>query len=214
MTPTSAPGNGSTRSSRRSSAYDLIAIAASAGGIAALLRILRALPADLALPMVIVQHRSAHRPEMLPRVLERATGLRVKLAERGELLTAGTIYVAPADYHLVVQPDRTLHFMDGRRIKYVLSSANPLFESAAKVLKNRVIAVVLTGSGTDATDGVQTVKEMGGIVIVQNPEEAEHPSMPASAIQSGAVDYVLPLDQIPPLLLRLATANHTEASTE
>lgn len=185
------------------SRYDLIAMAASAGGLPALLRILAALPATLDVPIVIVLHRTASSPQILPTILRRRSALPVKLAEQGELLEANHVYVAPADSHLVVLPDRTLHLRDGRRIKHVLSSANPLFESAATVLKSRVIAVVLTGSGTDATDGVQAVKGEGGIVIVQNPAEAAHPGMPTSAIQSGAVDYIVPLDEIAPLLLRL-----------
>ena len=136
-----------------------------------------------------------------------ARGLRIKQAEPGEHLNPGNVYVAPADFHLVVAPNRTLQFVDGRRIELLRSSANPLVESAARVLEGHVIAVVLTGSGTDATDGVQEVKNMGGIVIVQDPQQAQHPSMPLSAIRTGAVDYVLPLDAIAPLLVRLATAN-------
>lgn len=196
---------------RSRSRYDLIAVASSAGGLAALIRILPGLPADLPAPLIIVQHRGARHPEMLPKILRRSSALPVKLAEQGELLKAGTIYVAPADYHLVVRPDRTLQLTDGKRIKHVLSSANPLFESAAEVLKNRVIGVVLTGSGSDATDGVQAIKARGGVVIAQNPEEAEHPGMPASAIRSGAVDYVVPLAEIPQLLTRLASTNGNAA---
>ena len=192
---------------RSSSHYDLVAVAASAGGLPALMQILRALPPDFSTPIVIVQHRSALHQHALPAILKRISPLYVKAAESGERLAPGTVYVAPADYHLVLRPDRTLCFMDGIRIKFLLASANPLLESAAEVLKDRVIAVVLTGGGSDATDGVQAVKKMGGIVIAQNPDEAEHPSMPTAAIRSGAVDYVLSLDDIGPALVRLARAN-------
>jgi two-component system chemotaxis response regulator CheB len=136
-----------------------------------------------------------------------APGLNIKSAERGERLAAGKVYIAPPDFHLVIAPDHTLEFVDGRRIKFLRSSANPLLESAAQVLGNRVIAVVLTGGGSDATDGVQAVKSMGGVVIAQDPVQAQHPGMPLSAIQTGAVDYILPLDAIAPLLVRLASAN-------
>jgi two-component system chemotaxis response regulator CheB len=98
--------------------------------------------------------------------------------------------------------------MDGQRIKFLRSSANPLFESAAQVLGDRVIAVVLTGGGSDGTDGVQAVKSMGGIIIAQDPEQAQHPDMPLSAIRTGVVDYVLSVHDIAPTLVRLASGNH------
>ena len=183
-------------------------LAASAGGITALGEILSALPATFDIPIVVIQHRSTTSPEIFPRILSRmAPGLRIKQADAGERLTGGIVYVAPPDFHLVIVPDRTLAFVDGRRIKFLRSSANPLLESAAQVLGGRVIAVVLTGGGTDATDGVQAVKRMGGIVIAQDPEQAQHPGMPRSAINTGAVDYILPLGAIAPLLVRLATTN-------
>lgn len=188
-----------------SARYDLIAFAASAGGLVALTRILAALPATLDVPIAIVLHRTAHRPQLLPRILARVTALHVKEAEEGEPLCPNTVYVAPPDLHLVVRADHTLQFTNGTRIKYVLSSANPLLESAARVLKNRVIAVVLTGGGSDGTDGVQAVKDVGGVVIAQTPEEAECTGMPTSAIQTGAVDYIVPIADIAPLLLRLTT---------
>ena len=188
--------------------YELVALAASAGGIAALGEILHALPADFEIPLVVILHRGVTNPSVLPRVLTRfAPERRIKAAEPGEPINPGMVYVAPPDLHLIVAPDRTLRFVDGRRIKFVLSSANPLFESAARVLEGHVIAVVLTGGGSDATDGVQAVKNMGGIVIAQDPEQAQHASMPRSAISSGAVDYVLPLDAIAPMLVSLTSAN-------
>lgn len=189
------------------SRYDLIVIAASAGGLAALTRILKGLPPTLQVPIVIVQHRSATTRSILPAILARSSALPVKAAEQGEAVRPGYVYVAPADRHLVVRPGRTLMYTDGTRIKHLLSSANPLFESAARVLKNRVIAIVLTGSGTDATDGVQSVKEMGGIVIVQDPREAQFRGMPEAAIQSGAVDYIVSVEEIAPLLVRLTSGN-------
>lgn len=95
--------------------------------------------------------------------------------------------------------------MDGHKIKYVHSSANPLFESAAYSLDGRVVAVILTGSGTDGTNGVQTVKGMGGVVLVQDPATTAYSTMPLSAIGTGAVDRVLPLSRIPAELMKLVT---------
>ena len=106
---------------------------------------------------------------------------------------------------MVVKPERTLALRDGHKIRFLLSSANPLFESAAAVLGPRVIAVVLTGSGSDASDGVRAVKAAGGAVIAQDQATSQHFSMPREAIRTGAVDYVLPLDRIAPALVSLVT---------
>lgn len=190
----------------RAAPVELVVIAASAGGIDALGRLLAALPADFPVPIAIVQHRTARAPELLPRILARRTALTVKLAEEGELAAPGIVYVAPADQHLVVAGDRTLHLTDGRRIKFLRSSANPLMESAAEALDGHVVAVVLTGSGSDSTDGVQAVKVSGGLVIAQDPATAQHAGMPQAAIASGSVDWVLPLDEIAPALVRLVGA--------
>ena len=183
---------------------ELVTIAASAGGLTAVSEILSALPPNFPVPIAIVQHRSPAAPEVLPRILTRVTpNLRVKQAEEGDQLEPGVVYLAPPDLHLVVRPDRTLHLHDGTKIKFLRSSANPLFESAAHSLDGRVVAVVLTGSGTDATDGVQAVRQMGGIVIAQDPASANFDAMPKSAIASGAVNFVLPLGEIAAKLISL-----------
>jgi two-component system chemotaxis response regulator CheB len=110
------------------------------------------------------------------------------------------VYIARAELHLTISPDRRFSYVDGTRIRFLLSSANPLFTSAAAVFKNRVVAVVLTGGGSDAADGVQSVKAAGGLVIAQDPATALHRGMPEAAVASGAVDLVLPLDAIGPAL--------------
>jgi len=177
----------------------VVTIAASAGGIQALRTILSTLPRDFPAIVVIVQHRAAQPVSILTDILRR-TGRRVLDAVDGDALEAGTVYIARADSHLTIAPIKTFHYHDGTRIRHVRSSANPLFTSAAKVFDGHVIAVVLTGGGSDATDGVQGVKAHGGLVIAQDPATSEHFHMPKSAIASGAVDYVLPLEAIAPLL--------------
>lgn len=176
--------------------FELVVIAASAGGVKALQQVLSDLPADFPVPICIVQHRSPRFPDLLPVVLARRSRLRVKRSEPGEPLVPGTVYLAPVNAHLIVNPDRTLDFINGRRIHHVLSSANPLFLSAAKTGGTRTIGVVLTGMDSDGTDGVQAIRQQGGIVIAQDRASSEHFDMPSSAINSGAVDYVLPLDRI------------------
>ena len=185
------------------SSCDLVVIAASAGGIQALQEILSSLPAGFPVPIAVVQHRSRYLPNLLPQILGRKTPLAVKLVEEAEALRHGTVYVAPPHLHLTVGPDRALVLTDGRRIRHVLSSANPLFTSAAEVLGGRVVAVVLSGSGSDASDGVQAIKAAGGVVIAQDQATSKHFGMPGSAIATGCVDLVLPLEEIGPALIHL-----------
>ena len=180
----------------------MVVIAASAGGVTALGEVLGALPADFPIPIAVVQHRTGKDPYQLAKVLGRRTPLTVKNAENGEQMRPGTVYLAPADLHLLIGRNGLCTLSDGRKIRHVRSSADPLFTSAAGAFGN-VIAVVLTGGDGDASDGVQSVSAQGGIVIAQDPETSEAPGMPQSAIDTGCVDRVLPLGEIGPALVRL-----------
>jgi two-component system chemotaxis response regulator CheB len=183
--------------------FKVIVIASSAGGIHALIEILSSLPASLPVPIAIVQHRTAKLPYLLADILGRRTSLNVNLAVEGEQIKPGNVYLALPDKHLTINPDHTLSFTDGKRIRHLLSSANPLFTSAADVYGDGTIAVVLTGGDSDATDGVQAVKAAGGTVIAQDEATSDYFSMPRSAIKTGCVDYVLPLGEIASMLLSL-----------
>jgi two-component system chemotaxis response regulator CheB len=177
----------------------LVVIAASAGGVPALMDLLRAL-SPLPAAIVIVQHRTPRPPGALEAILARVTGMPVKCATADDVVQAGHIYVARADLHLTVSPEMRFRYVDGARVRHVLSSANPLLESASPLFRDRLIAVVLTGSGCDATDGVQSVKNAGGRVFVQNPATAAFAGMPSAAIATGAVDRVLDLPEIAPAI--------------
>jgi two-component system chemotaxis response regulator CheB len=133
-------------------------------------------------------------------------------ASDAQAIEAGKVYVARSDLHLTISPDRRFSYRDGTRIKHLRSSANPLFESAAAAFKDRLVAIVLTGHGSDATDGVQTVKAHGGIVIAQDPACAEAKSMPQAAVRSGAVDRVLPLEVIGKTVDAIVRGQHPAAS--
>jgi two-component system chemotaxis response regulator CheB len=184
--------------------FRVIAIAASAGGIEALRTVLAVLPATMPAAVLVLQHRSpSPRENHLMAVLARATRLPVVSARSGQLIEGGRVYLARSDLHLTVSPEKRFSYVDGTRIRFLLSSANPLFASAAAAFGSRLIAVVLTGGGSDGTDGVQSVKAHGGLVIVQDPATAQHASMPTAAVRSGAVDYVLPLEDIGPALIAL-----------
>ena len=183
----------------------VVLVAASAGGIAALKSVLGALPPTLPAAVVVVQHRRPDAHDGLARVLARFTRLPLKVAVGGEPLEAGTVYLARSDEHLTVDSDGRFSYIDGAKIRWLLSSANPLFESAAEAFRERAVAVVLTGSGRDGTDGVQSIKARGGLVIVQDEQTSQRFEMPRSAIETGAVDRVLPLDRIGPAIVAIVT---------
>jgi len=191
------------RGSMASSLPAVVVIAASAGGVQALITLVGALPADLDAAVVVLLHRPADVQSHLIPILRRRSVLPVLEATEGATVRPGTVYVARADRHLHFSQAGRIGYSDGRRIRHVLASANPLFETTAHVFGRRAIGVVLTGTGCDATDGVQALKAHGGVVIAQDPATAEHAGMPTSAVATGVVDYVLPLEEIAPALQRL-----------
>ena len=181
----------------------VVVLAASAGGIAALRTILSALPAEFPAAIIVVLHRAPTRESLLAKILARDTALRVTDAIVGDHVAAGTVYLAPVDLHAVLTAQRRLDFHDGRKIAHVRSSANPLLESAARAIGRDLIAVVLSGSGRNGSAALPEVKAHGGTVIAQDRETSQHFGMPAAAIETGAVDFVLPLDAIAPKLIEL-----------
>ena len=184
-------------------AFDVVALAASLGGLKALSQILSALPSDFPAAITVVQHISPNYPSQMVDILSNRTLLPVKQAEEGDKLYPGKIYIAPSNYHLLVNQDGTLSLSQSERVHLVRPAANNMFESLAVSFKERVIAVVLTGRDGDGATGVQAIKKMGGIVIVQDEKSCESFSMPKAAIDTGDVDFVLPLKDIAPALMRL-----------
>jgi two-component system chemotaxis response regulator CheB len=191
-----------------------VAIAASAGGVGALIDLVGQLPPDFVGSVVIVQHRSPTSESLLEQILQRRTALRVRTAAAGDAIDPGVIYLARPDLHLTIGPKRRFEYVDGTRIRGVRSSANPLLETAAPIFRDRLIAVVLTGSGTDGTDGVQTVKAHGGFVLAQDEATSVMFGMPRSAIRAGVVDRVLPLPAIVPAVLSIVNATPEAARLE
>ncbi len=146
-------------------AYDVVAIAASAGGLRALIEVLSHLPAEFPAAVVVVQHLDPRHRSLMAEILSRGTALRVKQAEEGDRLETGTAYIAPPNRHLLVNPDGTLSLSSSELVRFVRPSADLLFESAAGSYRDRAIAVVLTGTGSDGAMGVEAIKKMGGTVI-------------------------------------------------
>jgi len=177
-------------------AFDIVALGASLGGLKALSQILSTLPPDFPAGIVIVQHLSPRQPSFLAEILKQRTLLKVKQAEAEELLQPETVYIAPPNKHLLVNSDRTLSLSDSAQVHFVRPAVNNLFESVALSFKQRAIAVILTGKEGDGARGVQAIKIMGGTVIAQDASSSEAFSMPKAAIDTGSVDFVLPLNQI------------------
>ena len=182
-------------------ASDLVVIAGSSGGMDALRAICSALPADFSAAIAIVQHRSASHAHLLAELLGMWSPLPVRDAVEGEPLVAGTIFVAPPDRHMTIAPPGTIVLVQGPPIHHVLSSADPLFGSAALGYGDRVTGVVLTGGDGDGADGVVAIKRSGGMTIAQDPDTAFCGDMPRSAIATGAIDRVLELEAIADALI-------------
>jgi two-component system, chemotaxis family, protein-glutamate methylesterase/glutaminase len=179
------------------SAYDVVGIAASLGGVKALSRILADLPADFPLPILVVQHLHRKRPSMLARVLGHHTALRVTFAEEGDRPAPGRVYVAPPDRHLLVRADDgALGLSFGAPVNHCRPSADVLFRSLADTFGPRAIALVLTGMGHDGARGMEAVARAGGAAIAQDAASAEAAGMPRAAVEIGHADLILPLDRI------------------
>lgn len=187
-----------------SNGFGLVVVAASAGGVQALGQMVGALPPDFALPVVVVQHVDPRHRSLLVEILSRRSVLPIEQAAEGTKLSPGTIYIAPPGSHVLVNPDGSLSLSDAELVHFVRPSADLLFESAAASYTDKVIAVVLTGSGEDGATGVRAVKKMGGTVLAQDENTSDFFGMPGAAIATGDVDFVLPLQEIPAALATLA----------
>jgi len=183
--------------------FDVVAIAASAGGLNAINAVLSNLPAAFPAPIVVVQHLDPRHRSLMAEILARNTSLHVKQADEGDTMQPGMVYIAPPDRHLLVNSDGTLALSQSELVHFVRPSADLLFESVAASHKERAIAVVLTGTGSDGSMGVQAIKKMGGTVICQDVDSAEFTGMPLAALQSKCVDFSLPLDEIAAALVTL-----------
>ena len=185
--------------------YDIVAIAASAGGITALGRVLGGLPVGFPVPVVVVQHLDPRHRTVIAEVLGRRTKAPVVLAQDGVRAEPGTIYVAPPNHHLLVEAQGVLVLSSSELVHFLRPSADLLFESVAGAYGPRAIACVLTGTGSDGAMGASAIKSRGGTVIAEDPELAEFRGMPDAVIAAGAVDFILPLDEIAAVICGLVT---------
>ena len=185
--------------------FEIVAFAASAGGLKALTEVLGGLPAGFGASVVVVQHLDPRHRSLMADILSRRTPLRVKQAAEGDRLEAGTVFIAPPNRHLLVNSDATLSLSQTELVHFVRPSADLLFESVAASHRERAICVVLSGSGSDGAMGVRAIKKTGGTVIVQEPSTSEFAGMPGAAEHTGQADFVLPLVEIAPAIVTLVS---------
>ena len=183
--------------------YEIVVVGTSLGGLKALQTLLAGLPKDFPLPVAIVQHRGKASGDGLAAFLQTASALQVREAEDKEPIVPGMVYLAPADYHLLVESGAFMLSTEAP-VAFSRPSVDVLFESAADAYGAGVIGVVLTGANIDGARGAVAIKRRGGLVVVQDPATAEAVAMPEAARAAGC-DHILPLLDIPPFLVRLVS---------
>jgi len=178
------------------SKYHAVVIGSSAGGLNALKLLFSDLDAKFRLPVIIVQHISPDSENYLIHILNDLKKLRVKEADEKEKPERGSAYVAPPNYHLLLEPDQTFSLTIDERVNYARPSIDVLFETAAEAYQEKLIGIILTGANNDGSKGLKRIREMGGLTIVQDPDTAEVDSMPRAAILTSVVDHIMTLKEI------------------
>ena len=179
----------------------VVVIGASAGGVEALIELIPKLPRVFAAPICIVVHIPAESPSLLASILARRSKLDVEEAVDGAELVKGKVYVAPPDRHMIIDSGRTLVLTHGPRENRHRPAVDPLFRSAALAYGGGAVGVILSGSLDDGTAGLLAIKRVGGMAVVQSPQDAMYSGMPQSAIENVEdIDYVVPLAEIPSAL--------------
>jgi two-component system chemotaxis response regulator CheB len=187
----------------RSQGYQAIVGGVSAGGLEALKSLLAEIPGGFSPALIIVQHRLARQDDFLAEHLARGCRLPVREAQDKEPVLGGVVYLAPANYHLQIEADKTFSLSPDEKVNYSRPSIDVLFETAAEAYGPGLIGIILTGASNDGTAGLRRIKEKNGITIVQDPETAEYPAMPLAALQETKVDHVLSIDGIGRLLIEI-----------
>ncbi|MCD0487376.1 chemotaxis protein CheB [Pedobacter sp. MC2016-14] len=169
-------------------------IGGSAGSLDVLLKVLPALDPEIGFPVIIVVHRKHGTDSLLPDLLSSRTSLKVKEVDEKEAIKAGTVYIAPSDYHLLIEQDHTFSLDYSEKINFSRPAIDVTFQTAAEVYKNKLACLLLSGSNSDGVEGLKSVKEWEGLAIVQDPESAQVPYMPEQAIKNVAIDAVLRIE--------------------
>jgi two-component system, chemotaxis family, protein-glutamate methylesterase/glutaminase len=181
--------------------FEAVVIGVSAGGLYALTHVLGTLPAGFPLPIIVVQHRSRDERFLLEEVLQTKCNMHIKQADEKEAIQPGIVYFAPADYHLLIEKDKTFSLTFDEPVNYSRPSIDILFETAAEVYKNNLLGIILTGANKDGAKGTKCIHNRGGTTIAQRPDSADFPEMPKAAIKTGSIQHVMTLDEIRDYLL-------------
>lgn len=205
------PARRSTERSR-SQGYGVVVVGASWGGLEALTSLVRGLPDDFPIPVVVIQHRGRDSKTLLADLLQDRSRLQVSEPDDKEPLRVGHVYVAPSDYHLLVDDGYLSLEMDAP-VRYSRPSIDVTFSSAADSYGPRAIGVVLTGANADGAIGLRSIVDAGGIGIVQDPDSAEMPVMPRAARLAVPEATVLPMEKVAPHLVSLAARAAAGART-
>ncbi|HEY9747156.1 MAG TPA: chemotaxis protein CheB [Allocoleopsis sp.] len=193
----------SSRPTAKQPYFELVVVGTSLGGLSALETLLSGLPSNFPISIAIVQHRHKDSNVGLSRFLQSCSALPLQDVADKTAIVPGQVYLAPADYHLLVESVGRFALSTEMPVSYARPSIDVLFESAADAYGQRTIGVILTGSGRDGAAGLATIKARGGLAIAQDPQTAESPMMPNAAIATTAVDWILPLADIAPRLIHL-----------
>ncbi len=177
-------------------AYEAIVIGASAGGLTAITTLIKGLSENFPLPILVAKHIAASDRGGTAKVLNKVTPMPVHEAMDKQPVCPGSVYLAPANYHMLIENKALICLNADERVCHVRPSVDVLFRSAASVFGDRLVAIVLTGANHDGAEGIKAVKRLGGLTIAQCPASAEAVVMPNAAIATGSVDRVLPLDEI------------------
>ena len=184
-------------------AVDAVVIGASSGGVEALLKLFADIQPGFRLPVIVVLHIPDERRSQLAAVFNSRLSLPVKEVDDKEPITPGTLYFAAPGYHVSIEQDHSFSLSREERVHYSRPSIDYLFESAADVYQSRLAAILLTGANQDGAHGLSSVKQQGGLTIVQDPTEAHVATMPHAALERCQPDYILPLRGIARLLVEL-----------
>lgn len=183
-------------------AFELVVVGTSLGGLHALEVLLPGLPKGFPASVAVVQHRHKDSENTLSFFLQQHSSLPLKEPEDKEAIVPGQVYLAPADYHLLVEPG-SFALSTEAPVEYARPSIDVLFESAAEAYAEKVIGVILTGANQDGAQGLAKIKAHGGLAVVQEPATAFSPTMPQAAIALVRVDWILPLSEIAPFVVNL-----------
>ncbi len=186
---------------RRKAIYECIVIGVSAGGVETLTLLLPRLPEDFSIPVIVVQHVSKEQTGYVL-TLDKKCNIKVKEVSEKEKIEPGTAYLAPANYHLLIEENRTFVLDSDEKVNFSRPSIDVLFESAAEVYREKLVGIILTGSNSDGAQGIRMIKSLGGVTIAQNPESAKYKEMPQSGIDTGMVDHIMDLEQIYDFLIQ------------